>query len=203
MKSIKPGQVKVEFGQDGITRYDFRKPSQGEDNCELVASELLASLGEGYIIKQRCPAKGERRDSQSEKGVDFSIENQQCGQIVEVQVTRLPDQKHYAETAKAIKNSTYAEDSQENFDLIQLIECAINEKTRKTPPVDRARRILAIDGICPSVGLNFFLTGLRFTDTQKVFGWLGVVIVAGNKNCMWLGQEGWPQCQCSKCRTES
>lgn len=203
MKSIKPGQVQVEFWQDRITRYDYRNPSQGEDNCELVASELLASLGEGYIIKQCCPAKGAKRDSKSEEGVDFSIEKQHCGLIVEIQVTRLPDQKHYAETAKAIKKNTYAMDSQENFELIQLIECAIEEKTKKTPPVDRARRILVIDGICPSVGLNFFLTGIRFTDTQKVFGWLGVVIVAGNQNCIWLGQEGWPQCQCSKCRNES
>ena len=158
MEPLKPGAVKVQYRQDGITRFDYRIPSQGEDNCELVASELLASLGKGYIIKQRCPTKGAKRDSKSEKGVDFSIEKQQCGQIVEVQVTRLPDQKHYAETAKAIKNNTYAVDSQEHSELIRLIECAIEEKTKKTPTKDRAKRILAIDGMSPSVGLNFFLT---------------------------------------------
>jgi hypothetical protein len=200
MKELKPGAVKVEYRRNGITRYDYRQPSQGEDNCKLVASELLAYLGEGYKIKQPCPTKGAKRDSKSENGADFSVENLQCGQIVEIQVTRLPDQKHYAETAKAINNNTYAEDSQNHDELFRLIECAIEEKTKKTPQADRAKRILAIDGICPSVGFNFFLTGIRFVDTQQVFGWLGVVIVAGNQNCIWLGQEDWPPCQCPKCR---
>lgn len=194
-----PGQVRVSFYSDRITRSDYRQPSQGEDNCELVADELLSCLGDEYSIKDPCPLKSAKRDSKNEKGFDFSIQKR-CGQVIEVQVTRVPDNEHFGRMARAAKNYTYAEDEQAITELLYLVERSIEEKTKKTPVADQAKRILAIDGTCPSVGFFFFLTGQRLTVTENISEWYGVVVVAGNQNCLWIGRQGIDPCQCSICQ---
>lgn len=192
-RALGPGTVQLLFGASGITRVDHRSPSQGEDNCDSVARELLASLGPGFAIEQPCPLQGARRDSKSEQGFDFSL-RQPCGHIVEVQVTRVPEEDHFAAQAYATWKGTYVLDQRAHSKLVASIQDALERKTRVTPPQDRSRRILAIDGLCPSIGFNFFLTGIRFTNIQTEFGWRGAVIVAGRGNAIWLGSEAWPQC---------
>ncbi len=193
VRALAPGTVQLLFGASSITRVDHRSPSQGEDNCESVARELLASLGPGFAIEQPCPAPWAKRDSKSEQGFDFSL-RQPCGHVVEVQVTRVPDGEHFAAQKSASRTGTYVLDQRAHSGLVALVEAALEKKTRGTPPADRSRRILAIDGLCPSVGFTFFLTGIRFTNTQAKFGWRGVVIVAGLGNAIWLGSEAWPPC---------
>ena len=197
-RALGPGAIQLLFGATAITRVDHCRPSQGEDNCESVARELVTSLGPGFAIEQPCPLPGARRDSRSEQGFDFSV-REPCGHITEVQVTRIPEQGHFAAMALASRAGTYVLDKRPHSDLVDSIEAALANKTNATPPVDRSRRILAIDGLCPSLGFSFFLTGIRFTNTQNVFGWRGVVLVAGNGNCIWLGSETWPPC--STCRS--
>ncbi len=181
------------LGSTNIKRVDFRAPSQGEDNCAAVARDLLQHLGPAFSVATPCAAPGAKRDSKSERGFDFSV-REPCGCIVEIQVTRVPEETHYAEMAKATRDSTFVVDQREHSQLLAAIERALEAKTGVTPPEERSRRILAIDGLCPSLGLTFFLTGKRFSNTREVFGWRGAVVVIGNGNAVWLGCTEWPPC---------
>lgn len=192
-RGLRPGSVQVLLGSHAVTRLEHRRPSQGEDNCAAVAEELRRHLGTEFAIYQDCPPLGAARDSRKEQGFDFSIQ-EPCRCITEVQVTRVPEERHLADLARAAQAGTYLVDERSHSSLVAAIEAALRNKTAATPPKDRARRILAIDGLCPSLGFCFFMTGIRFTNTRDVFGWRGVVVVADHGNAIWLGSESWPPC---------
>lgn len=189
--------LQVGFGPTGITRLEQRKPSQGEDNCQPVARAMLAWLGDGFEVAAPCPEKGAKRDSAKERGFDFSI-REPCGHTTEVQVTRVPEREHFAALGAANRSGEAVIDERSHSTLVELIEVALRDKTDATPSGDRAHRVLAIDGRDPSVGFNFYLTGVRFVDTAEVFGWRGVVLVVDERNMLFFGREGWPDCP--KCR---
>lgn len=193
-----PETSQIGFGPMGITRMEQKKPSQGEDNCGPVAEAMLAWLGDGFKLATPCPEMGAKRDSANEEGVDFSI-REPCGHTTGVQVTSLPDTNRKRALAVAHREGEAHVDERSQSTLIELIECAIKKKSDRYPSTDRATRILAIDGRCPSVGFNFFLTGVRFTNTREVFGWRGVVLVADKRNMIFFGSEGWPDCaECAR-----
>lgn len=185
--------LQVGFGPKGITRLEQGKPSQGEDNCQPVARAMLARLGDGFEVAAPCPEKGAKRDSAKERGFDFSI-REPCGHTTEVQVTRVPEEEHFAALGAANRSGDAVIDERSHSTLVELIEVALRDKTDVTPSGDRAHRVLAIDGRDPSVGLNFYLTGVRFVDTEAVFGWRGVVLVVDERNMLFFGSEGWPTC---------
>ncbi len=195
-----PSSLQVGFREARINRLQRGKPSQGEDNCQPVARAMLAWLGDGFEVAAPCPEKGAKRDSAKERGFDFSI-REPCGHTTEVQVTRVPEKEHFAALGAANRKGEAVVDERPHSTLIGLIESALRDKTDVTPSGDRAHRILAIDGRDPSVGFNFFLTGVRFTNTQEVFGWHGVVLVIDERNMLFFGREGWPDCpECGRCR---
>jgi hypothetical protein len=161
---------------------------------------MLAWLGDGFEVAAPCPEKGAKRDSAKERGFDFSI-REPCGHTTEVQVTCVPENDYYSALATAHRNGEAVIGTRPHGALIELLECAIRRKSEHYPAKDRATRILAIDGRCPSVGLNYFLTGVRFTNTEEVFGWRGVVLVIDERNMLFFGRDRWPDCPgCGRCR---
>lgn len=197
-RCTRPGTLQVGFGETGITRLERRKPSQGEDNCWSVAEAMLAWLGKGFEIAAPCAEKGSKRHPITERGFDFSIQ-EPCGHTTEVQVTRVPENDHFAELKAAHRRGEAVLDERSHSTLIELIECAIRKKSERYPDGDRASRILAIDGRDPSVGLNFHLTGVRFVNTAEVFGWRGVVLVIDERNTLLFGRDSWPDCRACRC----
>lgn len=184
-----PGSLQVSFGRTGITRLQEGKPLQGEANCQPVAEALLAWLGEGFRLGAPCPASGAKRNSAAERGADFTV-FAPCGHEVEVQVTRVIEQDHYS----SLGDGKPVHDGRSHSSLVALIDDTVRKKTDRTPANDRAVRILAIDGRCPSIGFNLFLTGVKFVDMPKVFGWRGVLLVIDKCNTRFLDRDGWPSC---------
>ena len=183
------GTIQISFGADEINRLQVGRPSQGEDNCRPICATVLAWLGGSFAVGQPCPEPGARRDSANERGYDFSLRSP-CGHGVEIQVTRVVEQAHYA----ALGRGQPVLDNRAHGKLIALVEETVRKKTDRTPLADRSKRILAIDGRDPSVALNLFLANVRFVDMSEVFGWGGVLLVVDERNTRFLDRETWPDC---------
>ena len=184
-----PGTVQVGIGPEKIVRLQEGRSSQGEDNCEPIASITLAWLGDEFKLGQPCPVPGAKRDSTSERGFDFTV-LAPCGHHVEIQVTRLVEREHFA----ALGKGEPVLDERAHVRLIELIDETVRRKAQATPPADRSKRILAIDGRDPSVGLNLFFANVKFVDMSEVFGWAGVLLVIDDRNTRFLDRDCWPTC---------
>lgn len=183
------GSIQVAFGAKGISRIQQGRPSQGEDNCGPVCAVVLAWLGDDFAVGQPCPEEGAKRDSVIERGFDFTV-HLPCGHETEIQVTRIKEEAHFA----ALGKEGHVSDEREHATLVDLIEDTVRSKSDKTPPSDRSKRILAIDGRCPSVGLNLFFANVRFVNMSEVFGWGGVLLVVDKSNTRFLDRDRWPAC---------